>query len=117
MKSKTLGKVLSQKQLAPGIFDLVIETKIAEEAGAGQFVGVYTRDASALLPRPISICGVSDDKKALRLVYRVAGKGTSELRKTMMLRSSEFSETGMISGTLRRLPKRAETECSCSEAA
>lgn len=78
MKSKTLGKVLSQKQLAPGIFDLVIETKIAEEAGAGQFVGVYTRDASALLPRPISICGVSEDKKALRLVYRVAGKGTSE---------------------------------------
>lgn len=78
MKSKTLGKVLSQKQLAPGIFDLVIETKIAEEAGAGQFVGVYTKDASTLLPRPISICGVSDDKKSIRLVYRVAGKGTAD---------------------------------------
>ncbi len=78
MKSKTVGKVLSQKQLAPGIFDLVIGTKIAEEAKAGQFVGVYTKDASALLPRPISICGVSDDKKSLRLVYRVAGKGTAE---------------------------------------
>ena len=78
MKSKTLGKVISQKQLAPGIFDLVIETKIAEEAAAGQFVGVYTKDASTLLPRPISICGVSDDKKSIRLVYRVAGKGTAD---------------------------------------
>ena len=78
MKSKTLGKVISQKQLAPGIFDLVIETKIAEEAAAGQFVGVYTKDSSTLLPRPISICGVSDDKKSIRLVYRVAGKGTAD---------------------------------------
>jgi len=78
MKSKTVGKVISQKCLAPGIYDLEIETGIAAEAKAGQFVGVYTKDASALLPRPISICGVSDDKKSLRLVYRVAGKGTGE---------------------------------------
>ena len=73
MKSKTKGKVISQKCLAPGIYDLVIETEIAKQAGAGQFVGVYTKDSSALLPRPISICGVSDDKKSIRLVYRVAG--------------------------------------------
>ena len=78
MKSKTEGIVVSQVSPAPGIFDLWIETKLAGEAHAGQFVGVYTKDASALLPRPISICEVSDDKKELRLVYRVAGKGTGE---------------------------------------
>ncbi|MBP3266117.1 MAG: dihydroorotate dehydrogenase electron transfer subunit, partial [Clostridiales bacterium] len=78
MKRKSIGKVISQKSLAPGIYDLLIETEIAKDAKAGQFVGVYTKDASALLPRPISICGVSDDKKSLRLVYRVAGKGTGE---------------------------------------
>ncbi len=78
MKSKTKGKVLSQKELAPGIFDLKIETVLAQQARSGQFVGVYTRDASALLPRPISICEVSADKKSIRLVYRVAGKGTGE---------------------------------------
>ena len=78
MKKKTDGRVLSQKCLAPGIFDLEIETCLAQDAKAGQFVGVYTKDASALLPRPISICGVSDDKKSIRLVYRVAGKGTDE---------------------------------------
>jgi dihydroorotate dehydrogenase electron transfer subunit len=78
MKKKTDGRVLSQKCLAPGIFDLEIETCLAADAKAGQFVGVYTKDASALLPRPISICGVSEDRKSIRLVYRVVGKGTEE---------------------------------------
>ena len=78
MKSKTEGIVVSQVSPAPGIFDLWIETELAKEAHAGQFVGVFTNDASALLPRPISICEVTEDKKRLRLVYRVAGKGTGE---------------------------------------
>ena len=78
MKARTTGKVISQVSLAEGIYDLKIETSLASDAAAGQFVGVYTKDASALLPRPISICGVSDDKKSIRLVYRVAGKGTDE---------------------------------------
>ena len=81
MKAKTTGKVISQSCIAPGIYDLKIETELAQEAHAGQFVGVFTKDASALLPRPISICGVSDDKKSIRLVYRVAGKGTDEFSK------------------------------------
>ena len=78
MKSKTKGTVLSQSCIAPGIYDLKIKTTLAADAHAGQFVGVFTKDASALLPRPISICGVSDDKDSIRLVYRVAGKGTDE---------------------------------------
>ncbi len=78
MKAKVTGKVISQSCIAPGIYDLRIETDLAQDAHAGQFVGVFTKDASTLLPRPISICGVSDDKKSIRLVYRVAGKGTDE---------------------------------------
>ena len=31
-----------------------------------------------MLPRPISICEIDKEKRALRLVYRVAGKGTEE---------------------------------------
>ena len=54
-----------------------IETKtIAEQAKPGQFVSVYTRDGSKLLPRPISLCEIDKEKKALRLVYRVTGKNT-----------------------------------------
>ena len=71
MKQKVKATVISQKELTTGIFDLWIKTDLAKEAHCGQFVGVYTSDASKLLPRPISICEVSDEFDALRLVYRV----------------------------------------------
>ncbi|MCQ2497659.1 MAG: dihydroorotate dehydrogenase electron transfer subunit [Lachnospiraceae bacterium] len=79
MKKKTAAKVLSQKMIATKIYDLWLETDIAKDAHAGQFIGVYTNDKSAILPRPISICEVSDDRNSLRLVYRVAGKGTGNI--------------------------------------
>lgn len=51
---------------------------IAEAAKPGQFVSLYCRDRSRLLPRPISICEIDKVKGRVRLVYRVAGKGTAE---------------------------------------
>ena len=54
--------VLEQKEIASGIFRLVLQTKeIAAQAKAGQFVSVYSKDPSKLLPRPISLC-VSCDR-------------------------------------------------------
>lgn len=78
MKKKTAGFVLRNEEIEADIFSLWIETELAGDAKPGQFVGVYTNDKSTLLPRPISICEVNDDKSAIRLVYRVVGKGTSE---------------------------------------
>ena len=78
MKKKTIGVVISQKMIAPAIYDLWIRTDLAEDARPGQFVGVFPKDKSTLLPRPISICEVNEDKTALRLVYRIAGQGTAE---------------------------------------
>lgn len=78
MKAKTTATVISQKEIAANIFDMWIETELAKEAHPGQFVGVYPRNKSTILPRPISICEVSEEKNALRLVYRIAGQGTSE---------------------------------------
>lgn len=77
-KTKEWAKVVEQKQLAADIFDLWLETNLALEAKAGQFVGVYPEDKSTLLPRPISICEVDRQGKRLRLVYRLAGQGTKE---------------------------------------
>ena len=69
--------VISQKQIAAGVFDMVLQTKeIAAHARAGQFVSVYSNDASKLLPRPISLCGIDREAGTLRLVYRVTGEGT-----------------------------------------
>ena len=78
MKEKQLAKVLLQTKLCEGIYDMQIETTLAKEAKAGQFIAVYPKDKSTLLPRPISICEVDADKNMLRIVYRVAGKGTAE---------------------------------------
>lgn len=81
MSKKTNEKcqIISQEKIAGDVFSMWLGTeKIALEAKPGQFVSVYSNDGSRLLPRPISICEVSEDKKSLRLVYRVAGKGTEE---------------------------------------
>ena len=83
MKKKTLATVISQKEIAPGIFDMWLKTEIAQEAGAGQFIGVFSPDKSTLLPRPISICEVNKEEGSLRLVYRIAGKGTAEFSKSV----------------------------------
>lgn len=77
-KKKVKAKVVSQKQIADQIFDLWLETELARDAHAGQFIAVYPHNASTLLPRPISICEVDRAANRLRLVYRIAGKGTAE---------------------------------------
>ena len=75
-RKKEQAKVLSQEMLADGIYSLWIETETALTARPGQFVSVYTTDASKLLPRPISICEIDKEAKRLRLVYRVTGEKT-----------------------------------------
>lgn len=78
MKEKSVARVISQTEIAPNIYDMWLETGIAKNAHPGQFVGVYPHNKSTILPRPISICEVNEDKTALRLVYRIAGQGTTE---------------------------------------
>ena len=72
-------KILKQEKLSDEIYSMWLETKqVAAHAKAGQFVSVYCNDGSRLLPRPISICEIDKENNAIRLVYRVAGKGTDE---------------------------------------
>ena len=101
MKQKQTAHVLSQREIAPDIYDMWIETSLAAQARPGQFLGVYPKDRSTLLPRPISICEVNAGAEAadagrgsvdlternavrlsgvnaLRIVYRIAGAGTRE---------------------------------------
>lgn len=78
MKQKITSVVICQKEIAPQIYDMWIATELAQQAKPGQFICVYPKDRSTLLPRPISICEVREDKQALRIVYRIAGQGTKE---------------------------------------
>lgn len=76
-KIKESAKVISQEKLSDGVYSMWISTpSIASQAAAGQFISVYTKDKSKLLPRPISLCEVEGDK--LRIVYRIVGAGTEE---------------------------------------
>lgn len=77
-KKKVTATVVSQERIAEQIYDLWIETELAREARAGQFVAVYPHSAATLLPRPISVCEADAEACRLRLVYRIAGRGTAE---------------------------------------
>lgn len=68
--------VVSQEQLADGIFSMWIQTEVAKTARPGQFISMYTNDGSKLLPRPISICEIDTETSKLRVVYRVTAEKT-----------------------------------------
>ena len=69
--------VVKQEKIASDVYSMWLQTEdIAKAARPGQFISVYSKDGSRLLPRPISICEVDGNK--LRIVYRTVGKGTNE---------------------------------------
>ena len=51
MRQKQTAVVISQREIAPDIYDMWLETALAREAGPGQFLGIYPKDKSTLLPR------------------------------------------------------------------
>lgn len=75
-RKKEMAVVVSQEQLADGIFSMWLHTEATESASPGQFISMYTKDGSKLLPRPISICEINKEDDELRVVYRVTGENT-----------------------------------------
>lgn len=77
LKRKENCRVIEQKRIGRDVYSLWLETKdIASNAAPGQFVMLYGKDGSRLLPRPISVCQTKGNE--LRLAYRVVGAGTEE---------------------------------------
>ena len=76
-KTKESLKIVSQEEIGTGIFSMWLQAdRMAEAARPGQFLSLYTRNGSKLLPRPISICEIDRENGRIRLVYRVTGKNT-----------------------------------------
>ena len=104
-KSREEAIVIRQEEIADGVFSMWLKTdEIAKNAKAGQFISVYCKDGSRMLPRPISICEIDKKDGALRIVYRVAGKGTEEFSGIRYLRTvrKRFSEKIQESNPDRR---------------
>lgn len=77
---KESAVIIRQERIAAGIYSLWLKTsQIAHYAKPGQFISVYCKDGSRILPRPISICEIDKDSNAIRIVYRIAGAGTREI--------------------------------------
>lgn len=78
-QKKITAVVASQERLSEDIFSMWIEAEeMAKTCVPGQFIAVYPKDKSKLLPRPISICEADKEAGKLRIVYRVVGGGTEE---------------------------------------
>jgi len=82
-KKKEQAMVIRQEEVAEDIYSMWIKTEAAKTAKPGQFVNLYCYDGSMILPRPISICEIDPEREALRVVYRVNGKGTRLFSKYM----------------------------------
>lgn len=75
---KEIATVVYQSEIATDIYSLLLKVSFARYVVPGQFVSLYSSDGSRLLPRPISICEANAETNTIRLVYRIAGKGTRE---------------------------------------
>jgi len=70
-------KVVAQEEIAPAIYELVLEGEMVEAMRAGQFLHLRVPDDAHLLRRPISISSIDKVKKQCHLIYRIEGSGTS----------------------------------------
>ena len=70
-------KVVAQEEIAPAIFELVLEGEMVEAMRAGQFLHLRVPDDAHLLRRPISISSIDKVKKQCHLIYRIEGAGTA----------------------------------------
>ena len=70
-------RVVSQEEIAPAIFELVLQGEMVEAMKAGQFLHLRVPDDAHLLRRPISISSIDKLKKQCHLIYRIEGSGTA----------------------------------------
>lgn len=78
-KWKEAAVIVQQDKIATDIYSIWFQTnRIAKAAVPGQFLSLYCKEGARLLPRPISICEIDQEKGRVRVVYRIAGEGTKE---------------------------------------
>ncbi|MBM7635990.1 dihydroorotate dehydrogenase electron transfer subunit [Streptococcus saliviloxodontae] len=73
--------IVSQSEIAPRIFEMVLSGKMVAYMNVGQFLHLRVPDPSKLLRRPISISEIDKEKGQATIVYRVEGGGTALLAK------------------------------------
>lgn len=70
-------KVVAQDEIAPAIYELVLEGEMVEAMRVGQFLHLRVPDDAHLLRRPISISSINKSQNQCHLIYRIEGSGTA----------------------------------------
>ncbi len=105
-KIKMEAKIIRQDEIATDIYSMVIQApEIASQAVPGQFIDLYSADGSKLLPRPISLCEIDRAAGTLRIVYRIAGKGTKEF--SMLTSDHTITILGPLGNGFMKKDKKA----------
>lgn len=105
-KIKMEAKIIRQDEIATDIYSMVIQApEIASQAVPGQFIDLYSADGSKLLPRPISLCEIDRAAGTLRIVYRIAGKGTKEF--SMLTSDHTITILGPLGNGFAKKDKKA----------
>lgn len=71
--------VVSQREIAPRIFEMVLAGEMVRDMEVGQFLHLRVPDPSKLLRRPISISEINKEQEQVTIVYRVERAGTAIL--------------------------------------
>ena len=69
------ARILSNVEIAPNIWKMEIETRLAKEARPGQFIEIQV--PPFFLRRPISINEIKEN--SLVIIYKVLGEGTLKM--------------------------------------
>ncbi|MGT2906315.1 dihydroorotate dehydrogenase electron transfer subunit [Streptococcus dentiloxodontae] len=71
--------IVSQREIAPRIFEMVLSGSMVQEMSVGQFLHLRVPDPSKLLRRPISIAAIDKRGEEATIIYRVEREGTAIL--------------------------------------
>ncbi|MGJ8729779.1 dihydroorotate dehydrogenase electron transfer subunit [Listeria aquatica] len=82
-------RVISQKEIADQVFELVLMGDCVAEMAPGQFLMVRSNRSDLLLRRPISIASYEKEEGVCTLIYRALGDGTKAMSE---LQAGEFAD-------------------------
>ena len=99
IKEMVTAEVVAQAVLSreDSLYDLKLYIpEMAAVVKPGQFVSLYTEDASRILPRPISVCEADDKTGIIRLIYRAGGEKTGTAQFTKLRTGDRIRVLGVL---------------------
>lgn len=94
-KKKVTATIISNKEITDSVYEMVFKApQIAIDTKPGQFLNMYCKSDSTILPRPISICEVNREEGLVKVVYAVVGNGTKEF--STLVEADEFDVLGPL---------------------